>query len=158
MGKWKWAQFLAVFVYCGYFLSKYIELVFTNKLFTQSLLGHPKNHLMSAFIQAMWFQRTLMMAFHEGIGLWEWWIHKAYKSLLCILKITTHIWQHMKVLPFSLKTRFCNGNWGRLIKFSSRCVKASLIKGRLLTITEDLIPKSRLITFPYFFTSWNIFQ
>lgn len=77
---------------------------------------------------------------------------------LCIINITIHILQHMKDLPFPLKICLCRGNIRRFIKFSSRWEKASLIKGRLLIMTADLIPKSRLITFPYFFTNWKIFR
>lgn len=61
-------------------------------------------------------------------------------------------------LPLFLKTCSLVTKMGRFNKCCSMPVNASLIKGSPLMITKGMLPKSRLIRFPYFFTNWKTFQ
>ena len=89
---------------------------------------------------------------YEELGPWDCWryFHRPQEY-------QTHANQ-CKNLPLVLKIRSWRGITGRLEKFSPWWTSASLIKGNPVIRIEGNVPKSKLKTFPYFFTNWKIIE
>ena len=88
----------------------------------------------------------------EKLGPWGCWTYFHRPQ-----EYQTHAYQ-CKNLPFLFIIRSWRGITVRLEKFWPWWTRASLIKGNPVKRTEGNTPKSKLKTFPYFFTSWKIVE
>ena len=89
---------------------------------------------------------------YEELGPWDCWRHFHRPQ-----EYQTYTYQ-CNSLPLLFTMRSWRGTTGRLEKFWPWWTSASLIKGNPVIRTEGTVPKSKLKTFPYFFTNWKIVE